>query len=106
MVCWDTPLTGPTRDGLLSYLSDQIHDDSACHAFSLAEAVIKDPRKGFDDIFNSCIAYILGDLWLRNSGDVILHGNLDSGAMLLPNVGGLRDKWAEFLISVSKSPRP
>jgi hypothetical protein len=90
---------------LLKYLSDRVQDDSTCHAFSLAEAAIKDPGKGFDDIFDSCIAYVLGDLWIRNSGDVILLGNLDTGAMLLPNVDGIRDKWEEFLIAASKKPQ-
>jgi hypothetical protein len=75
---------------LLSYLSDHIRDDAARQAFALAEAEINDQKQSFDDIFDSCIAYVLGDLWLRNSGDVILLGNLDTGAILLPNVDGLR----------------
>jgi hypothetical protein len=81
---------------LLSYLSDQIHDDAAIQAFALAQVQIDGTGGGFDDIFDSCIAYVLGDLWIRNSGDVILLGDLDTGAMLLPNVDGLKEQWKSF----------
>lgn len=91
---------------LLNYLSDHIRDEAACQAFALSQVEIKKQRESFDDIFESCISYIFGDLWIRNSGDLILLWELDTGAMLLPNVDGLRDKRTEFLISASNIPRP
>lgn len=91
---------------LLGCLLDQIWVDSARQSLALVQKIIDQQERGFDDVLDACIAYVLGDLWLRNSGGVILLGNLDTGAMLLPNVDGLRDKWEEFLISASKSPRP
>lgn len=103
---WQYKADVDTSRQLLGCLLDQIRDDSARQSLALAQKTIAQQERGFDDVLDSCIAYVLGDLWLRNSGDVILLGNLDTGAMLLPNVDGLRDKWAEFLISASKSPGP
>ena len=90
---------------LLGCLLDQIRDDSARQSLALAQKIIDQQERGFDDVLDSCIAHVLGDLWLRNSGDVILLGDLDTGAILLPNVDGLRDKWEEFLIAASKKPQ-
>jgi hypothetical protein len=62
------------RSQLLNYLSDHIRDDAAHRAYALAEAEINEQKQSFDDIFDSCIAYVLRDLWIRNSGVVILLG--------------------------------
>ena len=82
---------------LLIYLSDHIQDAAAREAFTRAQEKIDHENRDHDDILDSCIAYVLGDLWIRDAGDVILLGDLDTGAMLLPNVDGLEERWKSFL---------
>lgn len=55
-----------------------------------------------DDMMDARVAWLLGRLWLANRGDVVLLGNADTGAMLVPRVDGLEDAFQEFLSRSSR----
>ena len=54
------------------------------------------PTPSDDDEFDALVGYILGVKWLRGDDDVVLLGDRETGAMLLPRTGRLEKKWAEF----------
>lgn len=62
-----------------------------------------DPLGGDDDDFDAAVGYLLGALYLRDRDKpksrrkVILLGDRETGAFLVPNVYGLLDRWRCFL---------
>ena len=52
--------------------------------------------KGFDDILDACIAYILGELWIIGDPRVMLLGDERTGSMLVPRSSNLIKQWDAF----------
>jgi len=55
-----------------------------------------------DDMMDARVAWLLGRLWLANQRDVVLLGNADIGAILVPRVERLEDAFQEFLSRSSR----
>lgn len=53
----------------------------------------RDPKD--DDEFDAYVAYLLGSMWLANSG-VILLGRADTGSFLVPAVDGFAQAFAQY----------
>lgn len=47
------------------------------------------PRPENDDQFDALVGYVLGTKWLGGDSDVVLLGDRETGAMLLPRVKDL-----------------
>lgn len=50
-----------------------------------------------DDQLDARIAYALGRLWLDDPASVLLLGNADTGAFLVPSVPGIEDAFRSFI---------
>jgi len=49
-----------------------------------------------DDKLDARVAYALGHLWIHSSEQVVLLGNEETGAILVPKVKGIEDAFAKF----------
>lgn len=49
-----------------------------------------------DDEMDAFVSWLLGKLWVENSGKVILLGSVESGSFLLPNIPELKNAWERF----------
>lgn len=83
-------------DTLLEILSDSHLQDALKRVHAELSELPDDGAKGFDDILDACIAYILGELWINNDPRVMLLGDNNTGAMLLPRCDRLVDQWDAF----------
>ena len=55
-----------------------------------------------DDQFDTLAGYVLGTRWLRGEADVVLLGDRETGAMLLPRVKDLEANWRKFQVGWGK----
>lgn len=86
-------------DSILECLLKIFRDTDLSHALESVKKFRRDPgkaTKGFDDILDSCIAYILGELWIISDPRVMMLGDESTGSMLAPRSTNLIKQWDAF----------
>ena len=76
------------RNKLRQQMWEHIRSETDCHL----------PCPENDDRFDALVGYVLGTKWLRGDEDVVLLGDRETGAMLLPRVEDLEKEWDSFRV--------
>lgn len=99
LTSWEYKKDIRIADAILERLLKILQDSNLHDALESAKELRKPPNKatkGFDDILDACIAYILGELWIINDPRVMLLGDERTGSMLVPRSSTLITQWDAF----------
>ncbi|WP_157703174.1 DUF429 domain-containing protein [Alkalispirochaeta alkalica] len=93
----DTTTRKRNREEIVSKLLEIESISSLIDCNKISKGRIEQELGNSDDKMDAFVAWVLGELWLKGSNEVILLGNADHGSMLLPKSDSLLSKWKDFV---------
>lgn len=93
----DTMTRKRNREKIASKLLGVESISSLVGCTRLSKGEIEQELGNSDDKLDAFVAWVLGELWLKDSPEVILLGDADHGSMLLPNSENLLQQWKAFV---------
>lgn len=85
------------REEIASKLLEVESISSLVDCNKISKDEIEQELSNSDDKLDAFVGWVLGELWLKDSTEVVLLGDADHGSMLLPSSENLLQKWKAYV---------